>query len=255
MYSVLLVIVGLAVGSFLNVCIHRIPRKISIIRPRSRCPECGKPLEARDNIPLLSFLLLGGKCRHCGKPISFRYPAVELLAAALLVLCHLKYGLSLELVVYYAFSCAMLAVSFIDYDHRIIPDVINLAFMVIGLACSFLTSLGFLSSVLGILIGGGSLALVAFLYLRVTGVEGMGGGDVKLASMIGAFLGWKGALLVIFLASLGGALLGLVLILVFRKSRRTPIPFGTFMAPAAVFVALYGPRLIELYTSVVGEGP
>ena len=242
-------VLGLAVGSFLNVCIYRLPRKISIVRPPSHCPACRARVEPWDNVPLLSFIVLRGRCRHCGSPIHWRYPLVEFLGGCLFVACYLKFGLSVELFLYYAFSCAMVVVAFIDFEFQIIPDEINLPFLVLGLACSFFTRLGWVSSVVGVLVGGGSVVLVALLYLKATNREGMGAGDFKLVAMMGAFLGWKGVLLVIFLASLAGALTGVALMLFFRMSRKTPIPFGSFLAPAGVFVLFFGQAIIEQYLS------
>jgi leader peptidase (prepilin peptidase)/N-methyltransferase len=242
-------VLGLVVGSFLNVCIHRLPRKISIVRPPSHCPACGGRVEPWDNIPLLSFILLRGRCRHCGSPIHWRYPLVEFLSGCLFVACYFKFGLTFELFLYYAFTCAMVVVAFIDLEFQIIPDEINLPFLVLGVAASFLTRLGWVSSLVGVLVGGGTLVVTALIYLKATGREGMGAGDFKLVAMMGAFLGWKGILLVIFLASLVGALTGVMLMLVFRMSRKTPIPFGSFLAPVGVFVLFFGNTIIEHYLS------
>ncbi len=255
-------IVGLVVGSFLNACIYRVPRKISVVSPSSHCPACKHPISARENIPLFSFLVLKGKCRHCGAPIHWRYPVVEFLGGALLLSTYLKFGFSFALFFYYALVCALVVVTFIDHELRIIPDRISLPFMLIGLGGGVLSQFGIVSglnsnaiqSILGIVVGGGSLTLVAYVYLRFTGVEGMGGGDVKLAAMIGAFLGWKASLLVIFIAALGGSILGLVLVLIFRMSRRTPIPFGSFMAPAGIVVLFYERWLLELFSLLSASG-
>jgi leader peptidase (prepilin peptidase)/N-methyltransferase len=255
---VLVFVIGIAIGSFLNACIYRVPRKISILSPSSHCPSCKSTISPRENIPLLSFLILRGKCKHCGAPIHWRYPVVEFLGGALLLFCYLRFGFSFALFFYYAFACALIIVTFVDHELRVIPDRINLSFAVLGLVGGILSQLhvvpglrvNAVGSLLGVLIGGGSLTIVAYLYLRITGVEGMGGGDVKLAAMIGAFLGWKAVLMVIFIAALGGSLLGIVLMLIFRMSRRTPIPFGSFMAPAAIFVLFYESWLLELFSSL-----
>ncbi|MBN1503433.1 MAG: prepilin peptidase [Candidatus Eisenbacteria bacterium] len=242
-------VLGLAVGSFLNVCIYRLPRKISVVRPPSHCPKCQAQLEPWDNIPLVSFIVLGGRCRRCGSPIHWRYPLVEFLGGLLFVACYLKFGVSFELFLYYAFSCAMVVVAFIDLEFQIIPDEINLPFLLLGLVGSFFTQPGWVSSLVGVLVGGGSLVLTALIYVKATGREGMGAGDFKLVAMMGAFLGWKGILLVIFLASLAGALTGVALMLAFRMSRKTAIPFGSFLAPAGVFVLFFGQAIIEQYVS------
>jgi len=265
----LIFLAGLAIGSFLNVCIYRIPRKLSIVFPSSHCPSCNAPIRWVDNVPVLSFLVLRGKCRSCGAPISWRYPAVELIAALLFLVSYIRFGFSFELFFYYAFSCALLTITFIDLELRIIPDRITIPFMLIGLVGSVFPGLkvatlagsihatwylGLLSSVLGTIVGGGSLTLVGYLYLKATRVEGMGGGDVKLAAMIGTFLGWKATLGVIFLASLAGSGLGIFLILVFRMSRRTPIPFGSFLAPSAIVMLFYWSRLVEWYLTNLSAG-
>jgi leader peptidase (prepilin peptidase)/N-methyltransferase len=251
-------IVGLAVGSFLNACIYRVPRKISVVSPSSHCPACKHPISARENIPLFSFLVLKGKCGHCGTAIHWRYPLVEFLGGALLLFSYVRFGFSFALFFYYALVCALVVLTFIDHELRVIPDRISLSFMLIGLGGGVLSQLRIVSglnadmiqSLLGIVIGGGSLTLVAYLYLRITGVEGMGGGDVKLAAMIGAFLGWKAVLMVIFISALGGSVLGLALVLIFRMSRRTPIPFGSFMAPAGILVLFYEGRLLEWFSAL-----
>lgn len=258
MELIVVFVIGLAVGSFLNACIYRVPRKISLLSPPSHCPACKSAISARENIPLVSFILLKGKCKHCGAAIHWRYPLVELLGGALLLLTYLRFGFSFGLFFYYSFVCALLVVTFIDHELRVIPDRINLSFMLIGLGGGVLSQLRVVSglnvdiipSLLGIVIGGGSLTLVAYLYLKVTGVEGMGGGDVKLAAMIGAFLGWKAVLMVIFIAAAGGSVLGLALVFIFRMSRRTPIPFGSFMAPAGILVLFCESRLLELFSSL-----
>jgi leader peptidase (prepilin peptidase)/N-methyltransferase len=167
----------------------------------------------------------------------------------------MSFGISFELFLYYAFSCAMVVVALVDLEFQIIPDEINLPFLVIGLAGSFFSRMGWVSSLLGVLVGGGSLILVAFLYLSLTKMEGMGAGDFKLVAMMGAFLGWKGILLVIFLASLAGSLVGVAMMLLFRMSRKTPIPFGSFLAPAGVLVLFFGNAIIGQYLSVLGSAP
>lgn len=222
-----------------------------------------------DNIPLLSFVILNGKCRNCGAPIDWRYPVVELVAGFLFLFSYLKFGFSFELFFYYAFSCALVVVTFTDLDFRTIPDRLTLPFMVIGLAGSLFSGmrtlshadpvqagshLDFVSSLLGIIVGGGSLTLVGYVYTRATGREGMGGGDVKLTAMIGAFVGWKAVLAVIFLASVGGSALGIALMLIFRVSRRTPIPFGSFLAPAGILVLFYWGHLVGWYLNNVSVG-
>jgi leader peptidase (prepilin peptidase) / N-methyltransferase len=266
---VLIFLAGLAIGSFLNVCIYRIPRKLSIILPSSHCPSCKSPIRPIDNMPVLSFLILRGRCRKCGARIEWRYPVVELVAGLLFLFGYLRFGFSFELFFYYAFSCALVVVTFTDLELRTIPDQITLPFMLVGLVGSLFPGLGspglsgsvhggfyagLFSSLLGIIVGGGSLTLVAYIYVKATGVEGMGGGDMKLSAMMGAFLGWKAVLAVIFLASLAGSVLGIFLMLVFRMSRRTPIPFGSFLAPAGILILFYWGHLVGWYLNNVRVG-
>lgn len=248
MVDVLAFVGGLILGSFLNVCIHRLPRGESIVHPGSRCPRCGVRIRFRDNIPLLGYVLLRGRCRRCRQRISWRYPLVELLTAAMMVALVRHFGLTPQLAVNAAFVAAMIVVAFIDLDHRIIPDVISLPGIVVGLAVAA-AGLGppLEASVAGVLLGGGFLYAVAVGYERLAGRMGMGGGDIKLMAMIGAFLGWKGVLTTLLLASSTGALAGGILILLWRANWRTYIPFGPFLAGAAVFALFASNRIIDWY--------
>jgi len=186
---IMVFVFGLCIGSFLNVCIFRLPQSRSILKPGSVCPNCNAPIRFYDNIPVLSYLWLRGKCRFCGKPISPRYPLVEILTGLAAWATALAFGITIEGVVYFSFIAALLVTTFIDMDHRIIPDFISLPGILIGLLCSlFLAELSFAASFAGILVGGGSLFLVAWGYHLLTGKEGMGGGDIKLLAMIGASL-------------------------------------------------------------------
>jgi leader peptidase (prepilin peptidase)/N-methyltransferase len=248
---VFLIALGLCLGSFLNVVIHRLPLGQSLVRPGSRCPLCNHRIAPYDNIPVLSFLLLRGRCRHCHSAISFRYPAVEIVAAACILLAVLS-SLSLVGAVARAlFLLSMLAITLIDLDHRIIPDEISLPGIVVGiLACPAL-QVPRLEGVIGAVAGGGALLAVALGYRAVRGIEGMGMGDVKLAAMVGAFLGWKGVLLTLILGSLLGSLLGIVLMGLRKADGRTALPYGTFLAPAAALVLLVGPRVWAWYGSLL----
>ena len=200
-------IFGLCIGSFLNVCIYRLPASKSIVHPRSMCSNCGTLIAAYDNIPVLSYLWLKGRCRHCQIKISLRYPMVELLGGLFALGTYLKFGLTFEALIYYLFFTALLVVTFIDIDHRIIPNVITLPGIPICFAASFaLPTITYREALLGILIGGGSLFLVAWIYSLITKKEGMGGGDIKLLAMMGAIVGWQGVLFTIFVASLVGTL-------------------------------------------------
>ncbi|MFW6010953.1 MAG: prepilin peptidase, partial [Desulfosalsimonas sp.] len=203
---------GLCVGSFLNVCISRIPAGNSIVSPGSRCPVCGEPIRFYDNIPVISYLLLRAKCRNCAVPISPRYPAVEVITGAMAVFLLLKFGFGISSLIYFIFISSLLIITFIDIDHQIIPDSISLAGIIAGLAFSFiLPEITFADSVIGALAGGGSLFAVAMGYYLLTGKEGMGGGDVKLLAMIGAFTGWQGVIFTVFAASATGTIIGLAL--------------------------------------------
>jgi leader peptidase (prepilin peptidase)/N-methyltransferase len=247
-----LFLLGLCIGSFLNVVIYRLPRDHSIVTPPSACPACGAHIRPWDNVPLLSWIALGGRCRDCKAPIPWRYPAVELASGLLVVGLAWAIGPKPSLVPALVFSLALVAVALIDLDFRIIPDEISLGGLVVGLFARGFTVDGVLAGVIGALVGGGALYLVATGYKRATGLDGLGGGDVKLAGMIGAFLGWPGVFLTIFGAAIAGSFVGLALIVLRRGDRRTALPFGTFLAPAAVFVALVGPSLWQWYGGLFG---
>jgi leader peptidase (prepilin peptidase)/N-methyltransferase len=241
-------VVGAVIGSFLNVCIHRLPAGESVVYPPSHCPGCGARIRSWDNIPLLSYLLLRGRCRSCAGAISLRYPLVEALSGILLVLLLYGFGLAPKLGVYGAFVAALIVVTFIDLDHQIIPDVISLPGIVVGLVASALgQGPPLLESALGALVGGGILYAVAVGYHALTGREGMGGGDIKLLAMIGAFLGWRGVLVSLIIGSFTGAVVGISLILVRRQDRQVPIPFGPFLALGALCALAFGDRLITWY--------
>lgn len=242
---------GLILGSFLNVVIVRLPRGESIVTPASRCPRCRKGIGPFDNIPLLSYALLRGRCRHCRKRIPWRYPVVELTVGVLFFLLVHKSSDPVVLVSHAAFLMALVAVAWIDLDTRTIPDVVTIPGVGLGLAASLFAPPGLGAALLGAICGGVSLWLVGTLYERAAGVPGMGGGDVKLAAMMGAFLGVGGVFGAIFLASLAGSVFGIALIAKGQGSRRTAIPFGTFLAPSAVALLLYGDSLFRLYRSLV----
>lgn len=247
---IFIVAAGMCIGSFLNVCIYRLPREESIVFPKSHCPGCGNPLKWYDNLPLIGFALLRARCRHCRQPISFRYPIVELLGAGFCLGIYLRYGVSLSFLVLYAFVCALIIITFIDIDHRIIPDVISLPFIVIGLASGWLIpGMRFLDSLYGALLGGGILYGIAWGYETLTKREGMGGGDIKLLAMIGAFVGWKGVILTLFVASVIGTIVGGVIALRQKADLKLAIPFGPFLAIGALCHVFYGPMLIEWYLS------
>jgi leader peptidase (prepilin peptidase)/N-methyltransferase len=248
MLTLAIFITGTIIGSFLNVCIRRVPTGESVVYPPSHCPSCGARIRSRDNIPLLSYAVLHGRCRSCDGAISMRYPTVEALTGAALVLLFHRFGLSPALGVNAAFVAALIVVSFIDLDHQIIPDVISLPGIVLGLVVSaFGQGPPLLDSVLGVLVGGGILYAVAVGYHAFTRREGMGGGDIKLLAMIGAFLGWRGVLVTLIVGSFTGAIVGTSLIMTRRADRRIPIPFGPFLAFGAVCALAFGDQLIDWY--------
>ncbi|MBI3785335.1 MAG: prepilin peptidase [Deltaproteobacteria bacterium] len=239
---------GAAVGSFLNVCIARIPSGESIVRPPSRCPKCGAGIRVYDNVPLFGYLFLRGRCRDCKEPISLRYPLIEALTGFLFALLVYRFELSPPIIAYAAFVSALIVVSFIDLDHQIIPDGISLPGIVVGLLFALSGyGPGFVDSLLGVLLGGGTLWAVAAGYEWLRGQEGMGGGDIKLLAMIGAFLGWRAVLVTLIVGSLTGAILGSLRILIQRTQAGVPIPFGPFLAIGALIALFAGEQLIDWY--------
>ena len=251
--SIFVFLFGAVVGSFLNVCIYRIPRAESIVFPSSHCPECGTKIRAFDNIPVISYLLLRGTCRACGSRISWQYPVVEMLSALLTLFLFMKFHLSPTFFVLFLFCMALVVITFIDLEHQIIPDSISLSGIVVGFASSFfLPWLGWQSSLIGIIAGGGSLLLVAYGYQLLTKKEGMGGGDIKLLAMMGAFLGWRSIPFIIFTSSLFGSVVGLTLMAIRKKDSQLPIPFGPFLAFGAILFIFYGRQLIQWYFALGG---
>jgi leader peptidase (prepilin peptidase)/N-methyltransferase len=239
---------GAMVGSFLNVCIHRLPKEESIVAPRSRCPACQSPIRAVDNIPLLSFLLLRGRCRSCGHPISWRYPLVEALTALLFVLTVSRFGVTLKAAFLLAFLCGLVVVSFIDLDHQIIPNAITLPGIPLGLIGGLLVrEPPMLDRLIGTLAGAGFLYLVLFYGGVLYGQEAMGEGDLNLIALVGAFLGWKAVVVTILIACVVGSAVGLGLMALKRLGRRQHIPFGPFLALGAVVGLFWGERLLGWY--------
>ena len=235
-------------GSFLNVCIHRVPRGESIVAPGSHCPHCKSPIKFYDNIPLISYLLLGGRCRNCRGTISIQYPFVEGVTALSSFLLFLRFGLSWSYFFYFAFVASLIVITVIDLFHQIIPDVISLPGIGVGLLASLIIpDLPFLNSLIGMLLGGGSLFVVATLYQWLFKREGMGGGDVKLLAMIGAFLGWKAVILTILLSSLIGSITGIIVMVAKGKDFKYAIPFGPFLSLGAVISLFYGEKIITWY--------
>ncbi len=236
---------GSVIGSFLNVVILRLPeRDQSIIVPPSHCPVCKEQLRWYDNVPLLSYLFLTGKCRRCRSPISWQYPVVELLAAVLAVVLWMYYPWYI-FIIRYIFVCSLLVIIWIDIRYQIVPDLITIPGTLIGFCLAFLNPiLYWFDSALGIIIGGGIFYLVALIYYLVTKRQGMGGGDIKFMAMIGAFLGWQSLPFVIFASSLIGSLVGLVAMAKQRKGGQTVIPYGPFLALAALLYIFFEKQII-----------
>ncbi|MDD5454567.1 MAG: prepilin peptidase [Candidatus Ratteibacteria bacterium] len=256
-------IFGLPVGSFLNVCIYRLPKGESVVNPPSHCPKCNKKIEWFDNIPLISYLILRGKCRNCKATISPRYFFVELLTGLLFYFLMLKFGLSLDFFMFAVFTCILIVVTFIDFDHFLIPDVLVLPGIVLGLAVSFKNSFlidlpplffsvsypfsAFLNSLTGAILGFVSLLAVAVLGELLFKKEAMGGGDLKLLAMIGAFLGWRNVFFTIFLSSLVGAVIGITMVILKKRGRLEYIPYGPYLALAAIISVFWGDILITKF--------
>ena len=244
----LIFIFCLCIGSFLNVCIYRIPESKSIISPGSMCPICGNPIKFYDNIPMLSFIILRAKCRNCNAYISLRYPLVEILTGFFALGVFIKFGSSIEAPIYFVFIATLLVITFIDIDHRIIPDVISLPGIVFFFIASLtISTISIIDSFIGILAGGGILFAIAEIYWRITGKEGMGGGDVKLLAMIGALIGWQGVLFTIFVSSLVGTIIGIIVMLIQGKNLKLAIPFGPFLSIGAVVYVFFGNEFINWY--------
>lgn len=249
----LVVVAGLVFGSFFNVVIYRLPRGLNLSRPPSACPGCGAPIKPYDNIPVLSYLLLGGRCRKCRRRISPVYPAVELLTAAgfTLVFLHAGRAVGLEFIAGCLFTSALIVLGFIDAEHQILPDAITLPGFALALAYSFFRKdLSFGRALLGAVTGAGFLLLVYGAYLLIRKKEGLGLGDVTMMLMVGAFLGAPRTLFVLVLASFAGALFGIYLIARKGKSAQFALPFGTFIAPAAFVALLWGERIVRAYLSL-----
>ncbi len=234
---------GLVVGSFLNVCIYRIPRKKSVVSPPSACPSCGTKIKPWHNIPLVSYVMLRGRCAYCGAGISARYPLIEFLNAVFYIAALSRFGPGPAGILVMALISAFIVVTFIDLEHQIIPDSITLPGIVLGLVLGPLVfKTGFLNSLIGMALGGGTFYLIA-----IASRGGMGGGDIKLIAMIGAFLGWKAVLLVIFVGSLLGAIVGVGLMIFKGMKRKTPIPFGPFLVAGAMSAIFYGSFFFRCY--------
>lgn len=272
MIAICVFLFGLIIGSFLNVCISRLPAGKSVVKPRSRCPKCGKEIPAYDNIPVLSYFFLAGRCRNCKARISPVYPAVELLTGVLFFACYTVFGDSILTVKWAAFSAVLVVLIFTDWRERLLPDAATFTGLGIALAISFFVRpsdgtaawlanrmfdfpppapvISFADAVIGAAVGGGLLWLVGEAYFRLRGREGMGFGDVKMMLMAGAFLGLRRTLLTILAGSLLGALLGTIFILASRKGSNYELPFGTFLGAAALLVVFFGTPVVMWYQSL-----
>ena len=245
---ILIFILGLIVGSFSNVCIYRIPRNESIIYPVSHCPKCRSSILPKDNIPLISYILLKGRCRNCKSKISIQYPMVELITGLIYLIIYLTYGLSIQSLIYIILSSALTIIAFIDLNEQIVPDVISLPGIVIGFIISFFVPyISFINSALGVVVGGGIILITGLAGSVIFKKEAMGGGDVKLAAMIGAFLGWRYIVISLFLGFFLGALAGIILIISKIKSREDVVPFGPFIVLGSFFTLLWGEKIITWY--------
>ena len=240
---------GAIVGSFLNVVILRLPQEEgSIVFPASHCPTCKTPLNWYENIPIVSYIFLRGRCAHCNTTISLQYPIVELLMALLTAAVFHRFGLTVTGAGYFIFCGALLAIIWIDIHHQIIPDLISLPGIVLGFLFSFFnTNLTWQSSLIGLAVGGGVLYTIAFLYLILRKQEGMGGGDIKLLAMIGAFLGWQSLLFVIFFSSITGTIVGLTAMAKQKKGGATRIPFGPFLSLAALVYLFFDQHILYYF--------
>jgi leader peptidase (prepilin peptidase)/N-methyltransferase len=240
--------VGLCIGSFLNVVITRLPEGKNLVFPRSACPRCGHLIAWFDNVPVLSWLLLRGRCRSCRQRISWRYPAGELLTAAVFVAAFLRFGVGAELFVALLFLCALIAITGTDLDHQLIPDTITLPGVVAGFVLNLATArLDWTESLLGIVVGGG-----VFFAIILISPSGMGGGDMKLGAMMGAFLGWKLGLLAVLLGVLSGGLVAVCLLAAGRKGRKDAVPFGPFLALGGAVSMLWGRSILAWYLGRFG---
>lgn len=245
MINIFIFIFGIIIGSFLNVCIYRIPLKESIGFPASHCPNCNTYFRAMDLVPILSFLFSQGKCKYCAKEISFQYPIIEFINGLVYLLLYLKFGYSIEFLGYAVLCSILIVVAVIDYYHKIIPDTINIFGLIFGLifhAINFSNFSNLLQYIFGFLIGGGFLLLIAVLSKGA-----MGGGDIKLMAVLGFWLGWKFTLLILFLSFFLGGLISIILILLKIKGRKDTIPFGPFIVLATMVTVFYGNNIINYY--------
>jgi leader peptidase (prepilin peptidase)/N-methyltransferase len=271
MFPILYGVLGVLVGSFLNVCIYRLPRHQSVVFPRSHCPACNALIKAYDNIPILSYLILGGRCRACKRPISLQYPLVELINGIAFFLCARIWGISGPGFVNSIFIAAIIVLIVVDYRHQILPNAITIPGTFVGIvlspfqmpevyydSLSYLLStavyggenaiiLSIMGSIVGALVGGGLLFIVGMLYKLMRNLQGIGMGDVKMMALVGAFLGWRLALVTILIGSVLGSLIGIFLILFRGRNMKTKLAFGTFLGPGAIIALFCGLTILRWY--------
>ncbi|MCK9197331.1 MAG: prepilin peptidase [Syntrophales bacterium] len=248
-WAIVVFILGAVVGSFLNVCIHRLPREESIVFPSSRCPHCRHAIAWYDNIPLFSYIFLRGRCRSCQETISGRYFFIEALTAVMALFTYWKFGISLAFLAAFLFVATLIVITFIDIEHQIIPHKIVLpGIPVFLLAAVFIMGIPLIDAFLGIMIGIASLYLVAVYYEQITGTEGMGGGDVNLMGMLGAFLGWKALLFVLMTGAFIGAAVGIIMMIKEGKTMKYAVPFGPFLSLGAVVYLFWGRAIVNCFS-------
>ncbi len=249
---VIVFLFGAVIGSFLNVCIYRLPREESVAWPASHCPSCAQPIATYDNIPILSYLILRGRCRTCQVPISVQYPLVEAANAIGYVAIFSIFGFTPDACVYAGMLSALIVITGTDLSHTIIPDAVTLPGIVVGLLCAaVILPIGLVDSLLGVALGGGILWALAWVSPYVFGKEGMGGGDIKLMAMVGAFIGWQPVLLAIMIGSFLGSVVGVGLIAVGILRREQYIPFGPFLAAGSLLALLFHQPLLDWYWSLI----
>jgi leader peptidase (prepilin peptidase)/N-methyltransferase len=246
-HAILAAVVGVCVGSFLNVCIYRLPRGQSLASPPSRCPHCERPLRWYHNIPIVSWVALRGRCAHCQAPISIQYPVIELVTALVWLLIVWMTPVGWLLASRLVLATALIVLFMIDLEHQLLPNVITLPGIVVGLAFSVVAPPRPADALLGALLGGGVLYAIAAAYYLLRKEEGMGMGDVKMLAMVGAFLGWRAVLLTLVLSSFAGAVIGVVMMGLQKGSMRYALPFGTFLAVGALIAMLFGEQFIAWY--------
>ncbi|KJS14192.1 MAG: peptidase A24 [Peptococcaceae bacterium BRH_c8a] len=241
-------LLGACIGSFLNVCIYRLPREESVVYKPSHCPGCGNKLGVLDLVPILSYVFLRGRCRHCGSQISAQYPLVELITALLFLAAYITWGISWHTASMWVFLAVLVSVSVVDIHHRIIPDEILVVGTILGLPLIFLTSISdLISGLIGFFAAG-----LLLLAIAVVSKGGMGGGDIKLSAVMGLFLGWQGVAVALFLSFLIGGIAGILLLVTKIKGRKDAVPFGPYLALGALVAVFYGQRIITWYMSLSG---